>query len=369
MKSHRAVSYDIDPSTPEPYNRYIMGRNEQIAKAIAKILGVSTVLSGSGIADDSCYQIPSSTITLSEAERRGVRSVDDLYGVAIGVNDIPGSKVSLHRVIGSSPHGYSRSVANSLTERGLVLPGYSVFNIESAQLAFQALHNDDYSVRLKDPRQSDSGGQWVVECETDLLDVLQRLPELGTHGVVLESNLSDTSTLSMGSVIIDGVCYSFLARQFDVKHLGKTRFGGGQVTFYQCELSDLADNVDDEYLKVAIEKASSAHDVFSQYEPIASRFSYDVLTGVASNGNMLSGVSDQTFRVGGYTPAEVLAIERLHSTANIKGANLDSVTALVRLIYDPTDDDRESAHIIFLDVAELMIVANLVDTGVHGSMQ
>jgi hypothetical protein len=373
------VRFDVDPSTPEPYFSYIRDRNGIVARHLGGLLRIADVEEGSFCEPSSghVYHVPSRTLTQAEAEVRHITDPSDLYGGVIGENSLPTSKTALHQVVGESPAGYSRQVANALAESGVTLPGFAVFNRADATTAYQNLSQNGQQVRLKEPFQSDHEGQAVVISEMALQNYMAGITDAALHeqGIVLEANVLDPQTISAGSIILNGRTYSFYGSQKSVIHKGRERFGGGEILVIEGDLLDLNktlidDTPENDHTRTAIIQAHQAHSIFSYYDPTLSRYSFDVVQGMDAQGNFISGVCDQTFRVGGLTPAEMLAIEafghhrgkfeRVFDRIFSMESLTKSVIADVDLNYNPRAEDiLPKGTKVFVDSADLRITARV----------
>lgn len=370
MSEEKLVAYEVDPLTPQPYNRYIHQRNGNFAAHMADIIGASGVveLNGSGL-DNVVYQIPSRTLLADEAAARGIHSVDDFYGGVVP-SSIAGTKAALHQVTGKSPDGYSRHVADRLENEGLVLPGATVFNLTDAEAEAARLIAMGYDVRLKDPAESDFGGQEIVNRHEDIgvATGLFRGDVVAENGLVVEVNLHDARTFSAGAVTIDGKEYAFVGEQKTVRHKGREKFGGVSLIFVGRSLDEFALSDDpsiytgqDDYFTDAVRKAKKARDIYSQYgdELMLSRFSFDIVRGTDHTGTEVSGIVDPTFRAGGLTAGELIAVklmkERLRRGVTVHGAEVD-----VELHYEPVADIKLPPHrVLFLNSRDLIISAEV----------
>jgi len=367
MSEQNLVAYEVDPQTPQPYKDYIHERNGVFAAEIAKLVGASGVveINGHGLENVS-YQLPSRTLVAEEAAARGIESVDDFYGGVVPVN-IAGTKAALHQAVGSAPIGFSRQVAQRLSEEGLVLPGATAFTVSEAESEAARLIAEGFDVRFKDPTESDFNGQLIVG---DLEQVFVARGEysgslVAENGLVIEVNLHDARTFSAGAVVIGGKEYTFVGEQKSVYHDGKEKFGGVSMIVIADSLEKVASggiNIhgDAEYQR-AIEMVKIARDIYGQYDPLLSRFSFDVVFGRDRDGNEMAGIVDPTFRAGGLTPGELVAIALVkeHEAAVFP---VSTVSVDVDLEYDPPRALVVPEHRTrFLESPDLLITATIND--------
>ena len=81
-----------------------------------------------------------------------------------------------------------------------MLPGYTVFDVSDARLAAERLLQRAGKVRLKRTLCSGGTGQVVIGSAVELEQFVEELAqeELAIHGLVLEEDLRDAKTLSIG---------------------------------------------------------------------------------------------------------------------------------------------------------------------------
>jgi hypothetical protein len=233
-------------------------------------------------------------------------------------------------------------------------PGYSAFNRDDVLAAFYAMMYQGYTVRLKDPTESDAAGQCVVADERELLTALDFFSDqqLAEAGLVLEANVREPVVYSIGQVQLDADVFSYFGQQFSVSHQGRAKYGGTRLTMIRGSLSDLSGVVRDEGINLAVQQANRVFSAYSIYNPILSRANFDVVQGKADDGSQLSGVTDQSLRLGGASPAEVMAISYL------KNMPCTTVSAEVSLDYDPEPDQKRGK--IFLDDPTLCIHSKII---------
>jgi len=90
------------------------------------------------------------------------------------------------------------------------------------------------------------------------------------------------------------------------------------------------------------------------YDTIAissGRVSVDVVEGITDNGKLIQSVIDITPRVGGTTPAEILAISEIYKNPNA------TCFASSKLIYNPTSKPTNGVN--FVDTNTLIINAQI----------
>ncbi|RZI94627.1 MAG: DUF3182 family protein, partial [Variovorax sp.] len=171
------------------------------------------------------------------------------------------------------------------------------------------------SVRVKPARATGGRSQWVVRDAMALDEVLAGLSTIARDGVVLERNLRNPRTLSVGQAIIGTTRMSYHGLQRLVRnHAGEFVYGGSELTVVRGDLEDLLGLQLEPALRLAIDQARMYHAVVvSSFDGfIASRINYDVAQGLDDTGRWCSGVLEPSWRVGGASAAEIAAMEVLH---------------------------------------------------------
>lgn len=359
MSKEFTVSY-LTPGIPEPYAGYIKRRNAEVGKCLATLTGsrfLGSVIEGSEVDSKGIYYVPAKPILKEKAKVLGVKSTEDLFGGVVE-HSVHADKAILHltpTLTSSAPEGYLRSFA--LSVRDAVLPGYSAFTDEDALHAFQLLNAAGEVVLVKDPSQSDADGQVKVKSQGELMGLLRAIPVdvLSQKGMVLEAFVQDPVTQSVGQVYIDGKVYCYFGQQTSVFHEGRNKYGGTRVEMYRGEIENLPKFAPNESLRIAVAQSIKVRDAFSIYDPVISRMNFDIVQGINAKGEFVSGVTDQSFRLGGASPAEVLAIEELEENPAHKSA-----IAEVLLGYDPLERPDLKEVKVFLDEPTLLISARLL---------
>lgn len=348
-----------------PYFPYIKQRNGEIASRIAKYLGhaySSDVLMDPP--DEPRYIVPGATLDGDTAARLFIKGIDGFYGGYASDLSCVGKTVLHPTITGEAPAHHNKSFADSVTELGLVLPGFSAFNIEEGVLAYETLTPQFPSgLRIKAPNESDGNGQEVIK-DCRHLELL--LDQIGTEslsgkGVVIEPNIAGTKeTTSAGQFVLGHDVYSFIASQQDDLVNGRNRYMGAHDVFVMRgtmeDLTGALNRTGDVRTHIA-EKIAIFHDMYSRNFPevTASRISYDYLEGADGYMNTLAGITDITARLGGTCPALIPAA--LHLQAH---PHQEAVISQVNLNYQPavTKNFERQAE-VFLDQGSLRITAKI----------
>jgi hypothetical protein len=260
------------------------------------------------------YFVPSDTLTgIGLAQGLGIRGEQDLFG---GVVPFPfvASKVITHGLFdpaAPAPAGWSADFAHRVQD--VVLPGYSVFTLDDARNAGASLLKQG-PVRLKPADGIGGRGQEVVANADELEAQLRQFDAdaIARAGLVLEQNMSDVVTYSVGQVRVDNLLATYYGTQrLASNNRGEQVYGGSTLTVVRGDFDALLRLDLEPQAKMAIAQARCYHDAAMVSFPgmFASRCNYDIAQGVDAEGRWHSGVLEQSWRVGGASGAEVAALE------------------------------------------------------------
>jgi hypothetical protein len=261
------------------------------------------------------YFVPSDTIASTQLARSlGISRPHDLFG---GVVPYPfvATKAITHPLVGRAavcPEGWEAGFAAAVADA--VLDGFSAFTLEDARWAGRQLL-DQGAVRVKPVCATGGRGQSVA-ADVEALDrclAAMDESEIGLHGVVIEQNLTQPETFSVGQLLIDQMLVSYYGRQrMTTDNAGQQVYGGSDLTLVRGNFDALlATTQPMPALRLAIDQARRYHQAVIDGYPgfFASRVNYDVAQGTAPDGRWRSGVLEQSWRVGGATGAEMVALE------------------------------------------------------------
>jgi len=257
------------------------------------------------------YFVPRECLSQQQAEALGIRRAEDLYGGIVPLG-FAATKVITHRLLNEGadrPPGWSQAFAQAV--EGEVLPGFTAFSPRDAREAGLRLLEQG-PVRIKHPLAAGGRDQWVVASPGELATVLEPLaPEdLARHGLVLEQDLSQVTTLSVGIIHFDGLTLAYHGTQRSTRdNFGHTVYGGSDLFVVTGDGEALLRLEVPENIRRGIAQAL-AYDraAVEHYGVIGSRRNYDVVMGVDSRGRPRSGVLEQSWRIGGASGAEVAAL-------------------------------------------------------------
>ena len=260
------------------------------------------------------YFVPRDTLVgIDAAKALGITSEEDFFG---GVVPRPyvATKTITHPLADEAvcePDGWSPAFAREV--HAAVLPGWSAFSLEDAAHAGRRLLREG-PVRVKPALGIGGRGQALVEDASALDAALHALDpaEIACYGVALERHLTEVTTYSVGQVRVAGIVATYFGTQKLTKdNCGASVYGGSDLTVARGGFDALlALEIDDE-ARHAVAQArvydAAAERCFHGFA--ASRRNYDIVRGRGPEGAMVSGVLEQSWRIGGASGAEIAALE------------------------------------------------------------
>jgi hypothetical protein len=263
--------------------------------------------------DGGLYFIPSATLIGKEhAQTLNIRSVADFFGGLIH-HPFMATKAISHPLLSDAtakPEGWSDRFFHDAADS--VLHGFTVFNLADAHRAGKQLLADG-PVRVKPVLATAGRGQIVAttQAELDAAIELQDSAEVEEWGLVLEEDLHDVITYSVGQVQVAGIVVSYHGTQsLTQDNNGETVYGGSELWLVRGDYDALLTLDLDADVRKSVNQAmnyeKAAFDCFPDF--LASRRNYDIAHGTNSRGQVCSGVLEQSWRIGGASPAEVEAL-------------------------------------------------------------
>ena len=295
LRAHQKIMLDADARTIARLKRYDFRGCHDCARAYPGPL----------------FFVPDDTLLSDEASALGIRSCNDLYGGVVPYPFVK-TKAITHDLVdpdAERPQGWSGAFAERV--RGIVLPGYTAFSVHDARVAAKRMLRHG-SVRAKDPLGASGKGQTLVNTPAELDAVLEAMPaeQIAAYGLVLEEELRHVRTISVGHITLDPHRISYYGTQRTVTdNEGRTVYGGSDLICVRggWEALDALPMPPEVRSGVAKGKLyDAAMDVYPGF--IASRRNYDVGQGIDGEGLHRSGVFESSWRIGGASPAELLAL-------------------------------------------------------------
>jgi len=343
--------------------------HKELAKRLAALQGLAFLGEYDPQSEYShpLYVVPPATIVGAESARQlGLASDEDLFGGVVPHAFIETKAIThpLVRPDADAPFGWSRDFPSRVT--GSVLPGYSVFSLADAREAGRRLLHEG-ALRLKPVLATGGRGQARISSEHALDEALAALDEqqLSRHGLVLEANLEQVTTFSVGQVRLAGRVISYYGTQrLTPDNQGEMVYGGSDLVVcdgdYDALLAlDLPDDARTAVRQAQVyDEAASA--CFRGF--FASRRNYDVAQGLDGRGRPCSGVLEQSWRIGGASGAEIAALEAFAGGA--RGA----VRASTVELYGEGQPVPDTAIVLFRDHdAEVGFITKYVTVEDYGN--
>ncbi|MFX4086436.1 DUF3182 family protein [Sphingobium yanoikuyae] len=336
-------------------NEHDKASRSELARRIAR-LGEARFVDHDSLSDqqlsggeaDTLF-IPTGTIDLSTARKLGIQTESQIYG---GVVPFPfvGSKVITHPVLGDDPAipaGWRAELGLALAPH--VLSGWSAFTLDAVRAAALDMLGRT-AIRLKEVEATAGLGQFVATSVKELDEAIAQLDQaaISRHGVVIEENLDDVVTYSVGTTRLFGEVISYWGTQrLTTNNSGATVYGGSTLHVVRGGLDRLASLGLADELQQGIDKAIAYDAIVSRFYPdlLASRRNYDVAAGVNSYGERRIGVLEQSWRAGGASGAEIAAFEAL-----ARDAGRSAVTCMTMEIYGEVDAAPDGSIIYYSGV-------------------
>ncbi|KRP41597.1 Protein of unknown function [Pseudomonas libanensis] len=323
-------------STREGAPQQEVETNRALARWLAQILGLK--FGGSYDPDlhagRELYLLPTQTLVgPAQARELNIKGPEDLWGGYVD-HDFICTKAISHGLLGpeaKAPEGWSPLFCERV--RDVVLDGLSVFSLDDARPAATRLL---YSgpIRLKPVHACAGRGQEVIH-SLDEFDAVLARPEASkmfSEGVVLEQDLHDVVTHSVGQSFIGAHVFSYCGEQYLTQDgQGEEVYGGSNLLVVRGYYEDLLTLELPEDVREAIEQARVFDNAADEAYPgfYASRRNYDIAQGLDSDNQRRSGVLEQSWRMGGASSAEVAALQSFINNPGLKAIRVSSVETYV----------------------------------------
>jgi hypothetical protein len=285
-----------------------------VARTLARLKGYQFV-GGSDAADDQPghrYVVPDETLLASEATALGIQSPHELFGGVVP-HEFVRTKAITHPLIDDGaerPAGWSTAFGERVGH--VVLPGFTAFDRRDAFRAASALLSEG-PVRLKRPHAAGGRGQRVASALDEVARFVDELSdeELRSAGLVLETDLAEVRTVSVGQIVFGDLVVSYHGhQQLTRDNAGHAVYGGSVLSCVRGDWSVLERSPMPADLRRAVLQARRFDAATEEYGGlIVSRRNYDVAQGVDGQGRWRSGVLEQGWRCGGASGAEAIALE------------------------------------------------------------
>ncbi|QJI31294.1 DUF3182 family protein [Pseudomonas sp. ADAK18] len=322
------VAHSVRPDAP----LHEVETNRALARWLAQILGLKY---GGSYNPDlhaglDLYLLPTQTLVgPAQARQLGVKGPEDLWGGYVDYDFICTKAIS-HGLLNKNalaPEGWSPLFSERI--RNVVLDGLSVFALEEARSAAAHLLYTG-PIRLKPVHACAGRGQEVIK-SIDQFDAILARPDVArlfTEGVVLEQDLREVTTHSVGQSFIGDHVFSYCGDQYLTEDgQGEEVYGGSNLLVVKGYYDDLLKLELPDGVRLAIEQAqifdSAADEAYPGF--YASRRNYDIAQGLDNDGQRRSGVLEQSWRMGGASSAEVAALQSFINNPGLRATHVSSV--------------------------------------------
>jgi hypothetical protein len=264
------------------------------------------------------FLVPSETLVAGDLPSGFDLATADLLGGVVP-HAFVATKVISHGLVDPAadvPAGWSHDFADRVA--GSVLPGFSAFARRDALRAGERLLAVG-PVRLKLPDGVGGRGQQVVTDRRGLVAAIDAMdPEsLARDGLALERDLAAVTTASVGRLQVGDAVVTYCGTQSLTRaHDGGDVYGGSRLLVARGDWDRLLALELPAAMRTAVAQArcyhAAAHDCYDGL--VASRSNYDVAQGIdRATGGWVSGVLEQSWRIGGASGAEVVALLALQA--------------------------------------------------------
>jgi len=283
---------------------------------------------GSG-GTEALYHLPQTTfVGPGRLSSLGIVGEEGFFGGAVTWAH-SATKAIVHPCVtplAEAPEGWSDTFAERV--RAVALPGYTAFGRKDVLEAGARLAAHG-RLRVK-PVDADGGrDQAVVPDMGSLRRLIADMPETTvSRGLVIECNLDRPTTMSVGRVRVGTMAAAYVGTQQQTSNnRGETAYGGSRLFVVRGGFDELLRHPLPTEARLAIHQARSFDEAADASVPglVASRRNYDVAQGVCASGIWRSGVLEQSWRSGGATAAELLAIETFLNDDSISAVNVRTI--------------------------------------------
>lgn len=258
------------------------------------------------------YFMPTQTLVGEQLDELGISGVDDLLGGYVQHGFVATKAIS-HPLVAQArqqPAGWNPQFCERV--RDVVLPGVTVFDPRDArEAAVTGLQRG--ALRVKQVEACGGQGQAVIRDADELEQWLRSLgPDVWAKGIVLEENLQQAVTHSVGQTLIDGLLMTYHGQQDQIENdRGESVYAGSALLLVRGDYIELLARELAPDVRRAIEYARTFDTAAALSFPgfFASRRNYDVVQGLGSDGELKVGVLEQSWRIGGATGAELAALQ------------------------------------------------------------
>lgn len=268
------------------------------------------------------FLIPVHPISPRENEVLNITHRNQIYGAVC--EDYYSKKTIFHNAVEDPvflPNFFRKlKLPKYLSSQSMVLKGFTVF---SRQDIYKAVKEFDIKsgIRLKDPNGSFGALQYIIKDVDSLNKLVNKFSDsyIQNNGIVIEENLNSkiSRPYSGGWTILNGVQYSYVGIIKNEENETSHKYVGTKVIMVKGSLKKLRDKLkdNDRILNKIVDKLEVLRDI-DQFIPglICSRYNFDFIHGLNSEGHEDVFLLEHGFEVGGATGGMLLAKNELDTT-------------------------------------------------------
>jgi len=306
---HTAAAAFYPDARPLVWHKRISGLT--LAERIARLKGLpfAGTFDSKSVYGGKVYLVPEPTL-VGPAGRFGIGEEGDLFGGLVP-HPFMATKAITHPLFrrDGGPDGWVDGFPAAVAE--VVLDGWTAFDPQAALEAGRDLLAGG-PVRLKLAGEDGGHGQAMARDEAGLRAALERMAEGIAGGMVLERHLDDITTYSIGRVMVGEHRVAYCGTQAAVPdNEGRDAYGGSRLYVVRGGFDELMAAPIAQDVRRAVEQARVYDAAADRHFPgfLASRRNYDVIAGRDAAGTRRFGVLEQSWRLGGASPAEIVALE------------------------------------------------------------
>lgn len=311
-------------------DRYLVERQTEYGKAIARILGYGSFL-GRTIADErglecaveditagaNLFLLPHMTLCDPPMVTRLRITANNFYGGAVGYA-VERTKLIMHDIVhplAVRPPGWNAAFAKAIPP--LTLAGYSVFSREDLETAARNIIARFGGARIKLATGGDGHGQFVVESISELESVAQQMSATNDirEGVCIEVDLRDPTTYSVNTETVGDLKISSVGvhRRNMLNPAMQTEIGTdydmvvGDVETIRLDLT----SHNEDHIRRIMGLVAKFDGLVSRYLPhiLLTRKTYQAIVGTDAQGTQHIGILEQSWRRGGSSANTLLAAQ------------------------------------------------------------
>jgi len=317
-------------------------------------------------AQAACYYVPDETLIAPlHARQLGIQDASQFFGGMVPYEFVASKAIShgLCHPTHDAPANWSHALTESLADA--VLAGYTAFSKHDALQAGAALLERG-PLRIKPVHARAGQGQRVVHHLGELRHAIAGLTDC-QRGVVLEENLSDVETYSVGWCHIGSHTLAYVGTQaLTQDNHGQDVYGGSYLRCVRGEPVALLELDMTPATRLAVKLALHYDAAVNAAYPalVASRRNYDIALGQSTCGTARAGVLEQSWRAGGASIAEAAALLFLAQHPDCR-----EIDAWTRERYGAAASPADTDEVVFHgedDQVGVMLKTSGIVRGNHG---